>query len=135
MVQTKRINENSRFDQQHQGKIVIVKSHSTRIKNLQLLYKKRPASYLCRWTSIICLARKREREVHALRECHAVGGHDTNCDQRQQQAGRSAPHHYAFHIYSGVGIFNWYYLSSPPQILPFPRVPLERKGLILYIQV
>jgi hypothetical protein len=29
-------------------------------------------------------------------------------------------------FYSGVGIFyNWYYLSSPPQILLLPRVGLE----------
>jgi hypothetical protein len=28
-------------------------------------------------------------------------------------------------LYSGVGIFNWYYLSSPPQILRAPRVELE----------
>ena len=27
----------------------------------------------------------------------AVGGYDTNCDQRQQQAGRSVSRHYAFH--------------------------------------
>jgi hypothetical protein len=42
---------------------------------------------------------------HALRESgksmhfeSAVDGHDTNYDQRQQQVGRSAPHHhYVFH--------------------------------------
>ena len=34
-------------------------------------------------------------------------------------------------FYSGVGIFNWYYLSSPPQILRFPVVELETRGLIL----
>ena len=28
-------------------------------------------------------------------------------------------------FYSGVGIFNWYYLSSPPQILRRPAVHLE----------
>jgi hypothetical protein len=28
---------------------------------------------------------------------NAVDGHDTNCDQRQQQVGRSAPHHHTFH--------------------------------------
>jgi hypothetical protein len=28
-------------------------------------------------------------------------------------------------FYSGVGIFNWCYLSSPPQILRFPVVRLE----------
>ena len=28
-------------------------------------------------------------------------------------------------LYSSVGIFNWYYLSSPPQILRFPGVRLE----------
>jgi hypothetical protein len=33
-------------------------------------------------------------------------------------------------FYSGVGIFNWYYLSSPPQILRFSRYPLELEGLI-----
>jgi hypothetical protein len=33
-------------------------------------------------------------------------------------------------LYSGVGIFNWHYPSSPPQILRFPMVPLERRGLI-----
>jgi hypothetical protein len=32
-------------------------------------------------------------------------------------------------FYSGVGIFSWRYLSSPPQILLRPRFPLERKGL------
>jgi hypothetical protein len=26
-------------------------------------------------------------------------------------------------IYSGVGIFNWYYLTSPPQILRCPEAP------------
>jgi hypothetical protein len=34
-------------------------------------------------------------------------------------------------FYSGVGIFSWHYLSSPPQIPRFPRVPLERGGLTL----
>jgi hypothetical protein len=28
---------------------------------------------------------------------NAVGDHDTNYDQRQQQAGRAVPHHFAFH--------------------------------------
>jgi hypothetical protein len=28
-------------------------------------------------------------------------------------------------LYSGVGIFNWYYLSSPPQNLRCPVVDLE----------
>jgi hypothetical protein len=28
-------------------------------------------------------------------------------------------------LYSGVGIFNWHYLSSPPQILRFSRFDLE----------
>jgi hypothetical protein len=34
-------------------------------------------------------------------------------------------------LYSGVGVFNWYYLSlsSPPQILRFPRCHLESRGL------
>jgi hypothetical protein len=32
-------------------------------------------------------------------------------------------------LYSGVGIFDWYYLSSPPQILRAPGVDLERRGL------
>ena len=31
-------------------------------------------------------------------------------------------------IYSGVGIFNWYYLSSPPQIPLLLRVGLELGG-------
>jgi hypothetical protein len=34
-------------------------------------------------------------------------------------------------LYSGVGIFNWYYLSSPPQILCAPGVELELRGLAL----
>ena len=29
-----------------------------------------------------------------------------------------------------MGVFNWYYLSSPPQILRFSEVQLESKGLI-----
>jgi hypothetical protein len=33
-------------------------------------------------------------------------------------------------FYSGVGTFNWYYLSSPPQILHGSWVGLESKGLI-----
>jgi hypothetical protein len=33
-------------------------------------------------------------------------------------------------IYSGGGIFNWHYLSSPPQILRCPVVHLESKGLM-----
>jgi hypothetical protein len=33
-------------------------------------------------------------------------------------------------LYSGVGIFNWYYLSSPTQILRAPGAPLESRGLI-----
>jgi len=33
-------------------------------------------------------------------------------------------------LYSGVGIFNWYYPSSPPQIPRAPGVELERGGLI-----
>ena len=32
-------------------------------------------------------------------------------------------------VYSGVGIFKWYYLSSPPQILRIPRFRLEIRGL------
>ena len=32
--------------------------------------------------------------------------------------------------YSGVGIFNWYNLSSPPQILLRPVVHLEWRWLI-----
>jgi hypothetical protein len=32
-------------------------------------------------------------------------------------------------LYSGVGIFNWYYLSSPPQVLRVPEAPLELGGL------
>jgi hypothetical protein len=35
-----------------------------------------------------------------------------------------------FRFYSGVGIFNWYYLSSPPQILRRSMVDLESGGLI-----
>ena len=37
-------------------------------------------------------------------------------------------------LYSSVGIFNfnWYCLSSPPQILLLPGVDLERKGLVKY---
>ena len=42
----------------------------------------------------------RKREVQAFREC-----------------------------YSGVGVFNWYYPSLPPQILRGSGVHLERKGL------
>jgi hypothetical protein len=39
-------------------------------------------------------------------------------------------------FYSGVGIFNWYYLSSPPQILRCRGVELETRGLIyIYIYV
>ena len=37
-------------------------------------------------------------------------------------------------FYSGVGIFNWHYLSLPPQILRVPGAPLESKGLI-YIYI
>ena len=33
-------------------------------------------------------------------------------------------------LYSGVGIFNWYYLSSPPQIPRTPVVGLESGGLV-----
>jgi hypothetical protein len=29
------------------------------------------------------------------------------------------------YIYSGAGMFNWYYLSSPPPILRRPRFDLE----------
>ena len=35
-------------------------------------------------------------------------------------------------FYSGVGIFNWYYLSSPPKTLLRPVVDLERGGLTYY---
>jgi hypothetical protein len=45
-LHTKRINEDSMFDQQHQGEIV--KPHSTKIKT----DRKRPASCLSRWTSV-----------------------------------------------------------------------------------
>jgi hypothetical protein len=40
-------------------------------------------------------------------------------------------------LYSGVGIFNWYYLSSPPQIPRRRGVPLETRGLtsVILIQV
>jgi hypothetical protein len=30
-------------------------------------------------------------------------------------------------LYSGVGIFNWYYLSVPPQILRGREAPLESR--------
>jgi hypothetical protein len=33
----------------------------------------------------------------------------------------------------GVGIFYWYYLSSPPQVLRVPAVRLELGGLIYNI--
>ena len=33
-------------------------------------------------------------------------------------------------FYTGVGIFNWHYLSSPPQVLLLPVVRLETGGLI-----
>ena len=33
-------------------------------------------------------------------------------------------------FYHGVGIFIWYYLSSPPQVLRPSRCPLELGGLI-----
>ena len=33
------------------------------------------------------------------------------------------------YLYSGVGIFNWYYLSSPTQIPRRRGVPLETRGL------
>jgi hypothetical protein len=36
-------------------------------------------------------------------------------------------------LYSGVGIFNWYYPSSPPQILRRPGVDLERGGLMCVV--
>jgi hypothetical protein len=36
---------------------------------------------------------------------------------------------------SGVGIFNWYYLSSPPQILRGPVVPLESGWLVLSVRL
>jgi hypothetical protein len=35
-------------------------------------------------------------------------------------------------FYSGVEIFNWCYLSSPPQIPRTPVVVLERKGRLIY---
>ena len=37
-----------------------------------------------------------------------------------------------FYSGSGVGIFNWYYLSSSPQVLRPPVVRLESGGLIYY---
>ena len=33
-------------------------------------------------------------------------------------------------FHSGVGIFNWYYPSSPPRVVRFPGVDLERAGLV-----
>ena len=33
-------------------------------------------------------------------------------------------------LYSGVGIFNWHYPSSPHQIFPFPVVPLESRVVV-----
>jgi hypothetical protein len=39
-----------------------------------------------------------------------------------------------FYFYSGVGVFNWYYLSSPPQVLRSPRVGLEL-GRLIYIYI
>jgi hypothetical protein len=38
-------------------------------------------------------------------------------------------------FYSGVGIFNWYYLSSPPQILRGSRFDLELRGLMWHVAV
>jgi hypothetical protein len=37
-------------------------------------------------------------------------------------------------VYSGVGIFNWYYLSSPPQTLLRPGSGLEW-GWLIYINM
>jgi hypothetical protein len=37
---------------------------------------------------------------------------------------------WVINLYSGVGIFNWYYLSSPPQILRVPEVHIETGGLM-----
>jgi hypothetical protein len=37
-------------------------------------------------------------------------------------------------FYSGVGIFNWRYLSSPPQIPRVSRYHLETRGLILWVR-
>jgi hypothetical protein len=36
-------------------------------------------------------------------------------------------------FYSCVGIFNWYCLSSPPQVLRPSRFPLEWRWLMLYV--
>jgi hypothetical protein len=38
-------------------------------------------------------------------------------------------------FYSGVGIFNWHYLSSPPQVLRGPGAHLESKGLACYMPI
>jgi hypothetical protein len=35
-------------------------------------------------------------------------------------------------FYSGVGIFSWYYLSSPPEIPRVPVVDLKLGGLTLH---
>jgi hypothetical protein len=37
--------------------------------------------------------------------------------------------------YSGVGIFNWYYLSLPPQIPRFSRFVLELPGTFSHIWI
>jgi hypothetical protein len=124
-----------------------------------IAYRKKPASYLRRSQVDWHASRESGRSIHYE---NAVDDHDTNYDQRQQQAGRFVPRHCAFHqkhqlelegetrhggqqqrvrglvwrsscgahmqfFYSGVGIFNWYYLSSPPQIPRTPAVPLESK--------
>ena len=84
-LHTKRINENRIIDQQHQGEVINL---STSIRNLQ--EKTRQLS-----TQVDGHAsRESGRSMHYE---NAVDDHDTNYDQRQQQAGRSVSRHYAFH--------------------------------------
>jgi hypothetical protein len=92
-LHTKRMNENRIIGQQHQGEIQISQyGYDTSIRNLQ--EKTRQLS-----TQVDGYAsRESGKSMHYE---NAVGDHDTNYDQRQQQAGRFVPRHCAFLFWCG----------------------------------
>ena len=63
-LHTKRINENGIIDQQHQGEVI-----NLTVRALET-YRKRPASYLCRWTG---MPRAKARSRYELRSATAAG--------------------------------------------------------------
>jgi hypothetical protein len=80
--------------------------------------------YILVWGSLTGIISVRLLRSHVGAEGPPLNGGDCDWCVTAVAAGQSQ------RLYSGVGIFHWYYLSSPPQIPRGPRPQLERRGLI-----